>query len=124
MTIAKALMATVISFAGALTVALGTGNSGSISSLDTTHWLLIAATVLGSGGIVWFTQNGPEHTYIKAVVAFLSAGIASLVTALNDGHITQAEWIVAFVAAVTATGLVYQVSNGVRSAVTTPTPTL
>ncbi len=35
----------------------------------------------------------------------------SLVVALNDNTITQAEWLVAFVAAVTATGLVYQVKN-------------
>ncbi len=68
--------------------------------------------MLGSGGIVWFTENGAAHAYIKTVVAFLSAGIASLVTALNDNVITQSEWLVAFIAAVTATGLVYQVRNG------------
>jgi high-affinity Fe2+/Pb2+ permease len=114
MTILKAVVSTVVSAAGALVVALGTGNNGSLSSLDTKHWLLAVATVLGSGGIVWFTENGPAHQYIKSVVAFLSAGVASLVVALNDGHITQAEWLVAFVAAVTATGLVFQVSNTVR----------
>lgn len=112
MTPAKAIIAILVSAAGALAVALGTGNNGGLGSLDTTHWLLALASVLGSGGVVWFVENGPWHTYIKAVVAFGSAGIASLVTALNDNHITQAEYLVAFVAAVTATGLVYQVSNG------------
>lgn len=111
MTALKAIVATVVAAAGALVVALGTGNSGGIGSLDTTHWLLAAGTILGSGGIVWFTQNGPAHQYIKTVVAFLSAGIASLVVALNDNVISQSEWLVAFVAAVTATGLVYQVTN-------------
>lgn len=107
----KALLAVLISAAGAIVVALGTGNNGTLSSIDTTHWLLAAASVLGSGGVVWFCQNGPWHTYIKTVVAFLSAGVASLVMALNDNHITQAEWVTAFIAAVTATGFVYQATN-------------
>lgn len=111
MTYAKALVAIVISAAGALVVALGPGTGQTLSSLDTTHWLLAIGSVLGSGGVVWFVENGPAHTYIKAAVAFLSAGIASLVTALNDNVITQSEWLVAFIAAVTATGIVYQVKN-------------
>jgi hypothetical protein len=89
MTAMKALMAILVSLAGALAVALGTGNTGSLGSLDATHWLLAIASVLGSGGVVWFCENGPWHPYIKTVVAFLSAGIASLVTALNDSIITQ-----------------------------------
>lgn len=111
MTVLKAVVAIVVSAAGALVVALGTGTDQTIGNLDTSHWLLAIAAVLGSGGVVWFTENGPAHAYIKAVVAFLSAGIASLVTALNDSHISQAEYLIAFVAAVTATGLVYQVTN-------------
>lgn len=111
MTTLKAVVAIVISAAGALTVALGTGNNASLSNLDTTHWLLAVGTILGSGGIVWFSENGAAAPAIKAVVAFLSAGIASLVTALQDNHISQAEYLVAFVAAVTATGFVYQVKN-------------
>jgi hypothetical protein len=113
MTALKAIVAIVVSAAGALTVALGTGNGGDLGSLDTTHWLLALGTILGSGGIVWFTENihGVAGGIIKTVVAFLTAGVASLVVALNDNLITQAEWLVAFVAAVTATGLVYQVKN-------------
>lgn len=109
----KAFVAIIISAGGALVVALGAGTSQTIGSLDTTHWLLAIGSVLGSGGVVWFVENGPAHQYIKTVVAFLSAGIASLVTALNDNVITQSEWIVAFVAAVTATGFVFQVKNSV-----------
>jgi len=111
MTAIKAAIAIAVSAAGALVVALGTGNNSSIGHLDTTHWLLAIASVLGSGGVVYFCENGPDHPYIKTVVAFLSAGIASLVTALNDNHITQSEWLVAFIAAVTATGLVYQATG-------------
>ena len=111
---AKAILAVLISAGGALVVALGTGNN-SFSSIDTLHWLLAAGTVLGSGGLVWFTENTAAAPIIKAVVAFLSAGIGSLVVALNDNVITQAEWITAFTAAVTATGFVYQVANGKRA---------
>lgn len=122
MTALKAVVAIVVSLAGALIVALGTGNGGSISDLSTRTWLLAIASVLGSGGIVWYTQNGPWHPYIKAVVGFLSAGIASLVTALDDNVITQAEWLVAFVAAVTALGLVFQATNAGMIAYTKRTP--
>jgi hypothetical protein len=115
MTALKAVVAIVVSAAGALVVALGTGNNMGLGDLDTQHWLIAIATVLGSGGVVWLCENGPWHTYIKAVVAFLSGGIASLVVALNDGHISQAEMLVAFVAAVTATGLVYQATNAPRA---------
>jgi hypothetical protein len=111
MTAAKAVVAILVSAVGALVTALGPGNN-SLSQLDTKTWLVAVGSVLASGGLVWFTQNGPWHPYIKTVIAFLSAGVASLVTALDDGVITQSEWLVAFSAAVVATGLVYQVSNG------------
>lgn len=114
MTVAKAVIAIIVSLAGALVTALGPDNNN-LGNLDATHWLVAIGAVLGSGGIVWFCQNGPWHEYIKTVVAFLSAGIASLVVALNDNVITQAEWLVAFSAAVTATGLVFQVSNTARA---------
>jgi hypothetical protein len=110
----KAVVAIIVSAAGALITALGPpGNT--IGDLDAKHWLIAIATVLGSGGLVWFAENGPAAPAIKAVLAFLSAGIASLVVALDDNHITQAEWLIAFVAAITATGLVYQVTNSGRA---------
>lgn len=110
-TLAKAVVSTVIAFAGALIVGLGTGNNGSLSDLSVQTWLIAAGTALASGGVVHYCENGPAAPTIKTVVAFLSAGVASLVTALDDHHITQAEYLVAFVAAVTATGFVYQVTG-------------
>lgn len=111
MTYLKAFLAVVVSAAGALVTALGTSPQQTLSGLSTATWLVAIGSVLGSGGVVWFVENGPGHTYIKTVVAFLSAGIASLVVALNDGMISQAEWLTAFGAAVVATGLVYQATN-------------
>lgn len=106
----KAFLAIVVSAAGALVVALGTGNTD-IGDLDTKTWLIAALAVLGSGGLVWYTQNGPWHTYIKSVMAFLTAGVGSLVVALDDNVITQAEWLTAFSAAALATGIVFQATN-------------
>ncbi len=110
MAYAKAFLAILVSAGGALVVALGTGNTD-VSNISTKSWLLAALAVLGSGGLVWLTENGPWHTYIKTVMAFLSAGIGSLVVALDDDVITQAEWITAISAAVVATGLVFQAPN-------------
>lgn len=106
----KAFATIIVSAVGALVAALGTGATD-VGDLDAKSWLIAIGTVLGSGGIVWLTENGPWHQYIKAVMAFLSAGIASLVIALDDNFISQAEWLTAFSAAVVATGLVYQVKN-------------
>jgi hypothetical protein len=111
MQIAKAVVAIVVSAVGAIVTALGTSPEQSFSTLSTLQWLVAIGSVLGSGGIVWLVENGPAHTYIKTVVAFLSAGIASLVVALGDNVISQAEWLTAFAAAVVATGLVFQIPN-------------
>jgi hypothetical protein len=110
MTSAKAAVAIIIATAGALVTALGTGG-GTFGSIDTKHWLIAGAAILGSGGVTWFAENTSAHTYIKAVVAFLSAGIGSVVLALNDNVVTQAEWITAFSAAVVALAAVYQIPN-------------
>ena len=107
---AKALLAVVVSAAGALVVALGTGNTN-FHDISNQSWLIAAGTVLASGGLVWFTENGPAAPAIKAVISFLSAGVASLVIAYADNLVTQAEWITAFSAAVVATGFVFQVAN-------------
>lgn len=110
----KAIIAIVVSLVGALVTALsGFGSDASIGDLDAKTWLIALATVLASGGLTWWVENvqGVAGTAIKATVAFLSAGVASLVVALDDRAITQAEWLVAFSAAVLATGLVYQASG-------------
>jgi hypothetical protein len=108
---AKALIAIVVSAVGAIVTALGTSPEQSFSTLSTLQWIVAIGSVLASGGVVWFAQNGPAHQYIKAVVGFLSAGIASLVVALGDGVISQAEWLTAFGAAVVAVTVVFQVAN-------------
>lgn len=106
----KAFLAALVSAGGALVVALGTGNTD-FGDIDAKNWLIAALAVLGSGGLVWLTENGPAAPAIKATMAFLSAGIGTLVLALDDSHITQAEWITAISAAVVATGFVYQATN-------------
>jgi hypothetical protein len=113
MTYAKAVVAIVVSALGALTVALGTGNNSKLSSLDTKHWLLAIAAVLASGGLTALVSNlpGVAAGIAKAIVAFLSAGVASLIVALNDSHISQAEWLVAISAAVVAGAAVYEKAN-------------
>jgi hypothetical protein len=107
---AKAIIAVVVSALGAVVVALGTGNTD-FGDIDTKSWLIAALAVLGSGGLVWLTENGPAAPYIKALIAFLSAGVGSLVLALDDDILTRAEQLTAFAAAVVATGFVYQVTN-------------
>ena len=107
---AKAILALLVSAGGALVVALGTGNT-TVGDISTKSWLLAALAVLGSGGLVWLTENGPAAPYIKSVMAFLTAGVGSLVVALDDNVITQAEWITAASAAAVATGFVFQASN-------------
>jgi hypothetical protein len=116
MTANKAVVNLVVATIGALTVALGTGNNSSIGNLSTTTWLVAIGSILGSTGVVWFCQNGPWHQYIKAVVAAGSAGIASLVVALNDHHISQAEGLVALSAAIVAGAAVFQVTNKGKAA--------
>lgn len=107
---AKALAAIVVSALGALVVALGTGATD-FGDISTQQWLIAAVTVLGSGGLVWLTENGPAAPAIKAVMAFLSAGIGSLVIALDDDVLTRAEQLTALAAAIVATGFVYQLKN-------------
>ena len=107
---AKAILAVVVSALGALVVALGTGSTD-FGDISTQQWLIAAATVLGSGGMVWLTENGPAAPVIKAVMAFLSAGIGALVLALDDNHLTRAEQLTALATAIVATGFVYQIAN-------------
>lgn len=106
----KAVLAILVSGVGSLVVALGTGATD-FSNISTQSWLIAGATVLGSGGMVWLTENGPAAPAIKSIMGFLSAGVGSLVIALDDGVLTRAEQLTAFAAAVVATGFVYQATN-------------
>ena len=64
----KAVLAIVVSAIGALVAALGTGATD-FGDIGAESWLVAAIAVLGSGGMVWLTQNGPAAPYIKAVMA-------------------------------------------------------
>lgn len=110
---AKAIVAVLVSLAGAVVTALGTSPEQSFDQLGTKDWLVAIVAVLGSGGMVWLVTNLPGLAggIAKALVAGGTAGISSLVVALDDGVINQAEWLTAFSAAVLATGFVYQVAN-------------
>ncbi len=109
----KAFITVAVATAGALVVALGTTSTGDFGDIDSKTWLIAALAVLGSGGLVAFVENLPAAAagVIKMILAGLTAGIASLVVALDDNLISQAEWLTAFSAAAVATGLVYQVTN-------------
>ena len=108
----KALLAVVVAAVGALVTALGPGNMN-LGDLSTQSWLVAIGAVLASGGLVWLVQNIPGTLggVAKAALAFLTTGVASLVVALNDGVITQSQYLTAFGAAVVATGLVYQATG-------------
>jgi hypothetical protein len=111
--VVKAVVAVVVSAAGALVVALGTGTDTGLGDLDAKSWLVAAIAVLGSGGMVWLVDNvhGVAGGVFKAITAFLTAGFGSLVVALDDNMISQAEWLTAFAAAAVATGFVYQLTG-------------
>ena len=106
----KAIAAIVVSALGALVVALGTGATD-FDDISTQQWLIAIGAMLGSGGMVWLTENGPAAPAIKAIMGFLSAGVASLVIALEDDVLTRAEQLTALTAAIVATGFVYQLSD-------------
>lgn len=105
-----------MTFAKAIAAAVAVAVTGVVSaltdgSLDLAEIVVVALSVLGSAGVVWYSQNGPEARYVKAVVAALSAGLASLLVALNDNVVTHEEWSIALTAAVGASGLVALVRN-------------
>jgi peptidoglycan/LPS O-acetylase OafA/YrhL len=117
----KALLTLLVSAAGALITAIATTSSGSVSDVDAKNWLIALASVLGSSAIVWWVENihGTWGGVAKAILSFLGAGVASLVIALDDNVISQAEWLTAFATAVVATGLVYQTKGPDTSPSTT-----
>jgi hypothetical protein len=122
MTTAKAYFAIVMAAAGALVTALGTGST-SVGNIDAKHWIMAALVVLGSGGVTWWCTNGPWHWYVKAVVGAGGAFLSSLVIALADNAITQAEWTTALTALLAAFSVVFEKSNGVTYGSTVHTAT-
>lgn len=110
----KAAVAIILSAATALVTALGTSPQQNLSHLGWIDWLTVIGAILGSGGIVYFTENGAAHLYIKAVVGAGGAFVTALITAYADNIVSQAEWITAFAAAIVAFAAVFQTTNGVR----------
>ncbi len=116
---AKAFMAVLVSAVGAVGLALsGIGTDASISDIDGSNWLIAIVAVLGSGGMVALVTNvqGVLGGAIKAIIAFLTTGIGSLIVALNPddngvSHISHAEWLTAFTVAAVATGFVYEATE-------------
>jgi hypothetical protein len=109
----KAVAAVIVSALGAVVVALGTTSTGDAGDIGGKTWLVGLLAVLGSGGLVFLVENVPAVAagVAKAGMAFLTAGVGSLVVALDDDVISQAEWLTAASAAFVATGLVYQAKN-------------
>lgn len=120
----KAVVALVMATLGALVTALGVGDDTSLGSLDWKTWLVAIGTIVGSGYLVYLVENvlGIAGGVAKAVQALLTTGIASLVVALDDGHITQAELLTAMMVAIAATGIVYQLPSPAPSAVINTKP--
>lgn len=119
---AKGLATLVVAAVGALAVALGPGDL-SLGDLDTRDWLEYAAAVLGSGAFVALLTNvhGVAGGIAKAAAAFFTAGIGSLILAMNPDSvggekITQAEYLGAFVVAALASGAVYQIAEPPKDA--------
>ncbi|WP_214322103.1 hypothetical protein [Nonomuraea sediminis] len=54
-------------------------------------------------------------SYAKAVVAAVSAGMASFVTAAGDGVVNTGEWVTVALAVVGALGITYVVPNSEKS---------
>lgn len=112
----KAVVALGMATLGALITALGPGNS-SLGDLSGKTWLVAIGTILGSGALVYVVENviGVAGGVAKAAQALGTTGVASLVVALDDGHITQGEWLTAASVAIAASGFVYQVPGPVLS---------
>lgn len=108
----KAAVALVVAILAALAQALGPGTT-KFSDLDTQTWLVILGTVLASGALVAFVENveGLAGGIIKAVIGAFGAGIAALVTALDDDVLTTYEFVTAISAFVVGLSLVYQIPN-------------
>lgn len=118
----KAATAVVVSAIGALVVALGTGATD-FADISTESWLIAIGAVLASGGLVWFTENGPAAPIIKAVMGGLTAGVASLTVALDDDVLTRAEQLSALGAFIVGLGFVYQLPNTAAKASAKPPAT-
>lgn len=120
----KAIVALVMATLGALVTALGVGDDTSLTNLDGKTWLVAIGTIAGSGALVYVVENvfGIAGGVAKAAQALMTTGVASLVVALDDNHITQAEFLTAITVAVAASGLVYQIPGPAPTSVVKVNP--
>lgn len=106
----KALIALVGT--GIFAVANALSSDGKI---DTGEWLAIAATILGSGALVYIATNVPGvfGGAIKAVAGAGGALVASLIAGYSpDSILTTSEILVALSAAITLLVGTYEVDDG------------
>lgn len=106
----KAILALVVAAVGSIVSVIGNGDLGDLGAKE---WIFAVLAVVGSAGWVWLCENVPGvfGGAIKTIGAFLTAGLGSLVFALDDNVISQGEWLTAFSIALVASGLVYQIPN-------------
>lgn len=109
MTVAKAIVATLIIIGGSIVTALDGDNTINAADLIT-----IALGALGSAGVVWYVTKAQAA---KAFVAAAGAALTSLSVAITNSpdvvgaQVTAQEWITSAVAALVAWSGVYWVSN-------------
>lgn len=106
MTIAKAIVAAIVALIGALVVGLEGDDT-----LTTVDWLVALVAVVGSGGVVWYSDNTAAAPYVKAVAGFVTGGATALIAALGDEIVTTQEALIALGAAIAAAGFVAVVPN-------------
>lgn len=106
----KAVAALGMATLGALIVAIGPGNN-TLGDLSGKTWLVAAGSIVSSGALVYVVENviGVAGGVAKSFQALATTGIASLVVALDDGIISQGEWLTAASVAIAASGIVYQI---------------
>lgn len=110
----KALVGLVVIVATTLVGIMSVGDL-TLGDLSLRDWLTAAAAALASAAGIALIDNitGVAGSIAKALWTAATAGVASLLLYTADDSaggplITQHEWIAVFVAAVIATGFVYQ----------------
>ena len=87
----------------AILVALGAALSGN-NHIDPVEWVNVAIAGIGAVG-VWVAANVNGAPYVKGVLAFLTAALVALQSAIVGG-VTYTEWIQIALAALGAIGVV------------------
>jgi hypothetical protein len=103
-TIAKAIVVTIVAAGSAVVAALQGDNT--IGAQD---GIVIALAILGSAGVVWYADKAQAG---KAFVGGLGVALGSLSIAISDDMVvTNAEWIASAIAGLVAFQAVYWTPN-------------